>query len=63
MVATVRTSVLEIAEAFLRPASYTVDIDRLLLGREAAFRTHTVGVLHLIIHRAEDLPKTDAVGE
>jgi len=45
MVATVRTSVLEVAEAFLRPASYTV------------------GVLHLIIHRAEDLPKTDAVGE
>lgn len=52
----------EVAEAFLRPKSYTVDIDRLLLGREAALRTHCVGVLHLIIHGAENLPKTDAVG-
>ena len=58
----IRASVTEVAEAFLRPKSYTVDVDRLLLGRDAALRTHCVGVLHLIIHRAEDLPKTDAMG-
>lgn len=59
----VQKSIAEVAKAFVRPESYTLDIDRLLLGREAALRTHTVGVMHVIIHSATDLPKTDTVGE
>jgi Ca2+-dependent lipid-binding protein len=51
-----------VARTFVRPESYTLDIDRLLLGREAAFRTASVGVLHIIIHSAEGLPKVDTVG-
>jgi hypothetical protein len=38
----VQKSIAEVAKAFVRPESYTLDIDRLLLGREAALRTHTV---------------------
>lgn len=57
-----QASILEVAEEFLRPKSYTMDVDRLLLGRDAALRTQTVGVLHMIIHSAENLPKTDAMG-
>lgn len=50
------------ARTFVRPQSYTLDVDRLLLGRKAAFRTASVGVLHIIIHSAEGLPKVDTVG-
>ena len=57
-----RASIVEVAKAFIRPKSYTLDIDRLLLGRDAALRTHYVGLLHIFIHGAQDLPKTDAMG-
>lgn len=50
------------ASAFVRPESYTLDIDRLLLGREASLRTASIGVLHIVIHGAENLPKTDTMG-
>lgn len=59
----VQASISEVARAFVRPNSYTVDVDRLLLGREASMRTASVGVLQIIIHSAEGLPKMDAVGE
>lgn len=59
----VRASIAEVAEAFVRPESYTLDVDRLLLGREAAMRTVAVGVLHLVVHSARDLPKTDTMGQ
>jgi Ca2+-dependent lipid-binding protein len=51
-----------VASAFVRPESYTLDIDRLLLGREASLRTASIGVLHIVIHGAENLPKTDTMG-
>lgn len=59
----VQKSIAAVAKAFVRPESYSIDLDRLLLGREASLRTYTVGVMHIIIHGAEDLPKTDTVGE
>ena len=58
----VQKSIAEVAKTFVRPESYTIDVDRLLLGRESALRTQTVGILHIIIHSATDLPKTDTVG-
>jgi hypothetical protein len=33
------------------------------MGQEASLRTNSVGILYLVIHAAEDLPKTDAMGE
>lgn len=59
----VQASIKEVCGAFVRPSSYTLDVDRLLLGREENLRTHAVGVLHIIIHGAEDLPKADTMGE
>lgn len=60
---TVQASIADVARAFVRPNSYTVDVERLLLGREATLRTASIGVLHIIVHSAEGLPKTDTVGE
>lgn len=59
----VQASISEVASAFVRPESYTLDIDRLLLGREHSLRTHSVGILQIMIHRAKDLPKTDTLGK
>jgi Ca2+-dependent lipid-binding protein len=59
----VQKSIAEVAGAFVTPESYSLDIDRLLLGRESSLRTAAVGVLHIVIHGAEDLPKTDTVGQ
>ncbi|WVQ84921.1 hypothetical protein IAT38_007084 [Cryptococcus sp. DSM 104549] len=58
----VKKSIKSVLAAFLRPHSYTLDIDRLLLGSPSALRTTHIGVLHLILHRAEDLPKADTMG-
>jgi Ca2+-dependent lipid-binding protein len=58
----VQKSIAEVAKAFVRPESYSIDLDRLLLGREASLRTQTVGILHIIVHNAQDLPKTDTMG-
>jgi hypothetical protein len=58
----VQASIADVARTFVRPESYTLDVDRLLLGREAAFRTASIGVLHIIIHSAEGLPKVDTMG-
>lgn len=59
----VQKSIAAVAKTFVRPESYSIDVDRLLLGRESALRTQTVGVLQIIIHSASDLPKTDTMGE
>ncbi|WWC91590.1 uncharacterized protein L201_006536 [Kwoniella dendrophila CBS 6074] len=58
----VKQSITEVASAFVAPESYTLDLDRLLLGEESALRTHNIGVLHIIIQGAEDLPKMDTMG-
>lgn len=58
----VMKSVAQVASAFVAPKSFTMDIDRLLLGREAMTRTLSVGVLHVAIHSAQDLPKMDSLG-
>ncbi|EIW72275.1 hypothetical protein TREMEDRAFT_70665 [Tremella mesenterica DSM 1558] len=58
----VMKSIVEVAQSFVAPRSYTLDVDRLLLGREASYRLMSVGVLQLIIHGAKDLPKTDTLG-
>lgn len=58
-----QASISDVARAFVRPNSYTVDVDRLLLGREASMRTASMGVLQIVIHSAEDLPKMDAMGK
>lgn len=58
----VMKSVAQVAGAFVAPKSYTMDIDRLLLGHESMTRTMSVGVLHVAIHSASDLPKMDSLG-
>ncbi|WWD03589.1 hypothetical protein V865_001643 [Kwoniella europaea PYCC6329] len=58
----VKQSITEVASAFVSPQSYTLDLDRLLLGQESALRTTNIGVLRIIIHNAEDLPKVDTMG-
>nr|XP_019010216.1 uncharacterized protein I206_04684 [Kwoniella pini CBS 10737]OCF48997.1 hypothetical protein I206_04684 [Kwoniella pini CBS 10737] len=58
----VKQSITEVASSFVAPESYTLDLDRLLLGEESALRTHNIGVLRIIIHSAEGLPKVDTLG-
>ncbi|OCF61231.1 hypothetical protein L486_00877 [Kwoniella mangroviensis CBS 10435] len=58
----VKQSITEVASAFVSPQSYTLDLDRLLLGQESALRTTNIGVLRILIHSAEDLPKVDTMG-
>lgn len=58
----VQSSIAEVAQGFVSPESYSIDVDRLLLGRESSLRTASVGVLQIVIHGAEDLPKTDTMG-
>nr|XP_018261000.1 uncharacterized protein I303_06717 [Kwoniella dejecticola CBS 10117]OBR83158.1 hypothetical protein I303_06717 [Kwoniella dejecticola CBS 10117] len=58
----VKQSITEVASSFVSPQSYTIDLDRLLLGEESALRTHNIGVLRIIIHSAEGLPKVDTMG-
>ncbi|WVR07786.1 hypothetical protein IAU60_004829 [Kwoniella sp. DSM 27419] len=58
----VKQSITEVASAFVRPNSYSLDLDRLLLGKDTALRTAHIGVLHMFIHGAEDLPKVDTMG-
>nr|XP_019044279.1 hypothetical protein I302_07563 [Kwoniella bestiolae CBS 10118]OCF23209.1 hypothetical protein I302_07563 [Kwoniella bestiolae CBS 10118] len=58
----VKQSITEVASAFVAPQSYTLDLDRLLLGQESALRTHNIGVLRILIHSAQDLPKVDTMG-
>lgn len=58
----VMKSVAQVAGGFVAPKSFTMDIDRMLLGREAMTRTISVGVLHVVIHSAYDLPKMDSLG-
>lgn len=62
LILSVQSSIAEVAQGFVSPASYSIDVDRLLLGRESSLRTHSVGVLQIMIHGAEDLPKTDTMG-
>lgn len=57
-----QASIAEVAAAFVSPESYSLDVDRLLLGRESSLRTASVGVLYIIVHGAADLPKSDTVG-
>jgi len=58
----VQSSIADVAQGFVSPASYSLDVDRLLLGRESSIRTAAVGVLQIKVHGAEDLPKTDTMG-
>ena len=58
----VQKSIAQVAGAFVSPRHYHLDVDRLLLGKDAAVRTSSVGVLYLIIHGCTDLPRTDAMG-
>ncbi|KAG7562247.1 hypothetical protein FFLO_02333 [Filobasidium floriforme] len=55
-------AILEVADGFVRPNSYRLDVDRLLLGEEAALRTEAIGVLHIRVHRAEGLKAADTFG-
>ncbi|KIR34026.1 C2 domain-containing protein [Cryptococcus deuterogattii MMRL2647] len=58
----VKASFKSVLSSFLHPHSYTLDIDRLLLGAESSSRTEHIGVLHIIFHGARDLPKADTMG-
>lgn len=58
----VAKSIAEVAGGFIRPKTYTLDVDRLLLGREAAMRTKAIGVLFIQIHKCNNLPRMDTVG-
>ena len=57
-----QSSIADVAQGFVSPASYSLDVDRLLLGRESSIRTAAVGVLQIKVHGAEDLPKSDTMG-
>lgn len=58
----VQKSIAQVAGTFVSPRHYHIDVDRLLLGKDAAVRTSSVGVLYLIIHGCDDLPRTDTMG-
>ncbi|KAJ9110691.1 hypothetical protein QFC19_001520 [Naganishia cerealis] len=55
-------SIREVCDNFVRPNSYTLDVDRLLLGQEAALRTQSIGVLHVRVHSAKNLKQSDTLG-
>ncbi len=55
-------SIRKVADAFVRPNCYSLDLDRLLLGREASLRTAAIGALHIKIHRAKGLRSSDVIG-
>ncbi|KAJ9118636.1 hypothetical protein QFC22_003856 [Naganishia vaughanmartiniae] len=59
---TVAKSIREVCDDFVRPNSYTLDVDRLLLGQEASLRTQSIGVLHVRVHSAEGLKQSDTIG-
>lgn len=58
----VQKSIAQVAGSFVAPRHYHLDLDRLLLGKDAATRTASVGVLYIIIHGCDDLPRTDTMG-
>ncbi|CAK9786018.1 hypothetical protein CC85DRAFT_285706 [Cutaneotrichosporon oleaginosum] len=58
----VQKSIAQVAGSFVSPLHYHLDVDRLLLGKDAALQTSAVGVLYIIIHGCDDLPRTDTMG-
>ncbi|KAL1409964.1 hypothetical protein Q8F55_003963 [Vanrija albida] len=58
----IQKSIAQVAGHFVRPKQYTMDVDRLLLGKDSNLRTSAIGILHVVIHGATDLPKADTVG-
>ncbi|ODO05669.1 hypothetical protein I350_04728 [Cryptococcus amylolentus CBS 6273] len=59
----VKTSFASVLSSFLRPSTYTLDLDRLLLASApSSLRLESVGCLHIIFHSATDLPKADTMG-
>ncbi|BEJ11357.1 hypothetical protein CspHIS471_0107790 [Cutaneotrichosporon sp. HIS471] len=58
----VQKSIAQVAGSFVSPRHYHLDVNRLLLGKDAAMRTKAVGVLYLMIHGCDDLPRTDTLG-
>ena len=58
----VHAAIADVVSAFVRPHSYSLDLDRLLLGREASLRTDAIGVLQISIHGAHDLLRADTMG-
>ncbi|ORX40705.1 hypothetical protein BD324DRAFT_647623 [Kockovaella imperatae] len=58
----VQASIAEVVGAFIRPNTYSLDVERLLMGRESALRTSAIGVLQIVIHSAEGLRRTDTMG-
>ena len=58
----VQASIAEVVSAFVRPNSYSLDVERLLVGRESSLRTHSIGALQIIVHNAQGLRRTDTVG-
>jgi Ca2+-dependent lipid-binding protein len=58
----VEKSIAKVAGGFVSPKSYTMDVERLLMGQDSQLRAQSVGVFHIIIHNAHNLPRTDTVG-
>jgi hypothetical protein len=58
----IEKSIAKVAAGFIAPKSYTLDVDRLLLGHESVLQTETMGVFRIVIHSASNLPHTDAIG-
>ncbi|BEI80276.1 hypothetical protein CcaverHIS002_0108050 [Cutaneotrichosporon cavernicola] len=58
----VQKSIAQVAGSFVSPRHFHLDVNRLLLGKDAAMRTKAVGVLYLMIHGCDDLPRTDTLG-
>lgn len=58
----IQKSIAQVAGAFVAPKHYHMDVERLLLGQDAALRTRAIGVFYIIIHGCHDLPRADTVG-
>ncbi|GAA5938033.1 hypothetical protein JCM1841_000213 [Sporobolomyces salmonicolor] len=52
-------SVRAVAERFVAPKSYALDLRKILLGGDIALNTRTIGLIVLVLHRASSLPAVD----
>ena len=59
----VTKSVRTVLAGFVAPSSYTIDLDRILVGSDVRVRSQHIGVLAIQILRAEDLRAADSNGE
>ncbi|GAA5866026.1 hypothetical protein JCM1840_003381 [Sporobolomyces johnsonii] len=52
-------SVQAVAERFVAPKTYALDLRKILLGGDVALKTRTIGLIVLVLHGASSLPAAD----